>query len=161
MYISIDIDIDRSIEIEIDIFQDVRFLSSFWVRISGCGCMSHVDSSPVCFWVYFRALVSGRISVCGCVSQDLSSPISLSLCAPRFPVSVFIWVHLPAREVCNLFVSSCCKIGGLWCGLGCISQIGSLICLCVYVTCECIISLGVFVKGYMRSVLFGVICPSL
>lgn len=65
--------------------------------------------------------------LCRYVSQDLNSLISLSLCAQRFPVFVFIWVHLSAREVCNLFVSSYCKIEGLWCDLGCISQTESLI----------------------------------
>lgn len=46
-------------------------------------------------------------------------------------------------------------------GVGFISQIGSLIQWCVYVTFwECVVSVGVLVKG-MRSVLFEFLCPSL
>lgn len=79
---------------------------------------------------------------------------------PKISDTYIYLLHLPACEVCNPFVGSCYRIGGICCGLGCISQIRSLICLCVYVTYKCVISLDVFVKD-RRSVLYVVICPSL
>lgn len=50
-------------------------------------------------------IVSGRISVRGCLSQDVSCLISLSLCAPRFQVSVCIWcIYQHVRTVICLSV---------------------------------------------------------
>lgn len=122
------------------VFWDVRPLIYLWVHVP------HWQPSEVLMGVF--PCTCFKEDFCRCVSQDLISLISLSLCAQRFPVFVFIWVHLLAREVCNLFVSSCCKIKGLWCDLGCIYQTDYLI-FCVSMPHVSVSSLWV---GLLKSI---------
>lgn len=135
----------------------MRFLSSFCARFWDVRLDLPRGACPtMCSLILWEAHQFSHDSLG--VSQDLIS-WSPWVCVPKDLVFVFIWVHLLARKVYNLFVSSCCKIKR------------SLVWFALYhqspaswhyhATCECVISLGRFVKEYMKSVWFEVICPSL